>query len=551
MITKRPVTKSGTWPFSSLGLLCQHFIDVVIRRYRAKVPVLIIAISIASTFSVMRSTQQYLKQPQFIEAVKNPAIPVPVPPYSLADTFSTLEAFRCNAFLFLYNPPTDEFIAISNGSPKNNLNRIRIISPIIARALRLNFPHRFPSKHEFAVVLSTGDMPQLKSHCLGSQSCGGSAVLQFGSVYRDEKISPMPIISMPMHIVPHLPCFDSWQWNFFVNQTKRVCKYLLPHPKTQEGARTSKDESLLIHGLYIDEDTAWEHLIPQIVWRGTDFHFMDKSRRPNFTKEIAPKIASMKGDNATRGAIEALSKFGDELTPRWRGVLLTSQAELESRFTTQQKGANAVDSMSMPWINIKFSLNRAISDKMKPNLLAFQSVGISSIGEFISMQEHAAYKYHIDLGGGGGTTFTGTIQKLAMPGVLFHHVTKTKDYFHDRLKDWIHYIPVHSDLSDLEAKYIWAEKNGEQAKKISEKAKAFMKWMGSVDGFEIMYKEHLVDPLRKCVESYEPLKGGTKSLLDIIKEKEPFKNHIEIIANVSGSKDKWFEESELDGAIFF
>eukprot|EP00804_Cyclotella_cryptica_P018319 CCRYP_017989-RA/>CCRYP_017989-RA protein AED:0.14 eAED:0.14 QI:0/-1/0/1/-1/1/1/0/510 len=493
-----------------------------------------------------------MEQPHLQKAVVARPIRVPVPQYSLFDTLSSLGAFHRDAFLFLYHPPTDEFIAISNGSSNNNPNRIRIITPIVARALRLNFPHRFPSQHEFAMVLSTGDMPSLKSHCLGSSSCGGSTVLQFGAVYRDEKIPPMPMISMPMHIIPHLPCYDIWQWNLFVNQTRRVCKYLLARPKTQEAAPTHENDTVGSHGLNIDEDTAWEYLIPQIIWRGTDFAFMGNSRRPDFAKDVAPKIGSLKGDNATRAAIEVLSKFGDKLLPRWKGILLTSQAELEARSTTQQNEASAASSARIPWVNIKFSLYRAAGSKTEPNLRAFQSVGISTIGEVIAMPSHSPYKYQIDLGGGGGTTFTGTIEKLAMPGVLFHHVTKTKDYFHDRLQDWVHYIPVRSNLSDLRENYMWAEQNAKQAKNISEQATAFMKWMGSVEGFEIMYEDHLVDPLWKCVESYQPLKeGSTKSVLDIIKESEQLRNNFKIIANVSGLKSKWLEETNFDWAGAF
>jgi len=271
---------------------------------------------------------------------------------------------------------------------------------------------------------------------------------------------------------------------------------------------------------------------------------MDKIKRPDFARDAAPEIGSLKGDNATRAAMKAIAKFGEELTPRWRGVLLTSQAELEARSTTQRKEANATNSTTLPWINIKFSVDRVAAIKTKNNLLAFQSVGISTIGEFISMQSHSAYKYHIDLGGGGGTTFTGTIEKLAMPGVLFHHVTKTMDYFHDRLKGWVHYIPVHSNLSDLRANYLWAEQNPKHAKKISDEATAFMKWMGSVGGFEIMYKEHLVDPLRKCLESYQPSQDvNMKSILDVVKESKQLKNNFEIVLNVTGLTDKWFEES--------
>ena len=75
--------------------------------------------------------------------------------------------------------------------------------------------------------------------------------------------------------------------------------------------------------------------------------------------------------------------------------------------------------------------------------------------DYMDLETLATYKYQIDIGGGGGTTWSGTLEKLAMPGVLFHHVTPTKDYFHDLLVPYVHYIPVKDDLSDLREKYEW------------------------------------------------------------------------------------------------
>jgi hypothetical protein len=128
------------------------------------------------------------------------------------------------------------------------------------------------------------------------------------------------------------------------------------------------------------------------------------------------------------------------------------------------------------------------------------------------------------------------------PGLLFHHETETKDYFHDWLKEWVHYIPVQTNLNDLRAKYEWAESHSNEAKKISKQATEFLLWMGSVDGFETLYKKHLVEPLRMMVESYEPLKGANKSVLELIKEEAPFTHHFEIIANYSGKTEQWREE---------
>ena len=79
----------------------------------------------------------------------------------------------------------------------------------------------------------------------------------------------------------------------------------------------------------------------------------------------------------------------------------------------------------------------------------------------------AAYRYHVDLGGGGGTTWMGTLQKLAMPGLLFHHETVMRDFYFDDIRPMVHYVPVKSDLSDLHAQYKWAEENPSDAQKIA------------------------------------------------------------------------------------
>ena len=135
---------------------------------------------------------------------------------------------------------------------------------------------------------------------------------------------------------------------------------------------------------------------------------------------------------------------------------------------------------------------------------AWESVSIAT-GESMKPQELAKYKYHIDMGGGGGTTWSGTIEKLAMPGLLFHHVTPMKDYIHDHLKAWKHYIPVSADLKDLKQKFLWAEAHPQEAKKIADAATDFMKELGTPQGFEKLYEQDFVEPIRRVIEAYQPV----------------------------------------------
>ncbi|KAL7486764.1 hypothetical protein ACHAW6_012358 [Cyclotella cf. meneghiniana] len=477
-----------------------------------------------------------------------------VKPYNIESAILTMKAFRYQAFFFVYHSTKDEFVVIHNQQGCDyGCARIYRVASILAFALRRNFPQRFNGKDDFVLFLSTGDVPRLHAKCLTGYCHAGdfAPILQFGSMY-DASILPSGI-TMPLPVKPHLPCFDSWQQSMSRDGSRgKVCGYLLPE-------RISSMQSEIFptniqHGLIFREDLSWDALIPQIIWRGTDFMFLhsmfQQMRAPDYETDVKPRIAALNdNDDATRAAIRALWELGDDvLLPRWRGVLLTSEAELEAReLSNKQPNSNI-----LPWINIKFSSSAINSNKIPAsqnrNFIALQSVGISAIGEYMSVQDQSKYKYHIDLGGGGGTTWTGTIEKLAMPGVLFHHVTPTTDYFYNRLIPWVHYIPVRPDLSDLRERYDWAESHPHETQKIAAAGTEFAKWLGTEDGFATIYQEYLVDPLKQCLEAYVPLDKEmfrNKALIDVIDERGEdgwhvvaicSGLHVESCVNLNGTK---------------
>jgi hypothetical protein len=110
-----------------------------------------------------------------------------------------------------------------------------------------------------------------------------------------------------------------------------------------------------------------------------------------------------------------------------------------------------------------------------------------------------------------------------MPGVLFHHETKTKDWFYDLMEPWKHYIPVDENLTDLWDRYRWAEDNPEKAKKIAEEATKLSVYLLSSEYMDELYNELFVDYLGKVVEAYQPEEG--KSWTDCLERYK--KNTIE------------------------
>jgi hypothetical protein len=500
------------------------------------------------------------------------------PPYDVDDAISSAFWFRYTYFFLIYDSTNDAFVVVHNAPACDyGCARVHRLASTLSYALRLHFPNRIVRRrrrrpvdddddNDLVLMLSCGDAPRIKQPCLEDDvACARSSltfppILQFGSTFRDYFPT---MIAMPLPVRPHMPCFDEWQ----VEGT--LCRDLLPMTSstnrddaaddvgmtTNNGSTMGAVDALrseikggLPYGVELgmmpspmdDASSYWDDLIPQVIWRGTDFqylHTMYPDMRPaTYDDDIAPYLSKdAKFDNEydrRQWAIRTLWGMGDRdlLLPRWRGVLLTSEAELEAEAAMEmQGGGRRNDATILPWVNIKFA-NVVNANKMKipasqhEEYLALREWGISAIGEYVSMVEQARYKYHIDLGGGGGTTWTGTIEKLAMPGLLFHHVTPTKDWFHDLLVPWEHYVPVSADLSDLRRKYEWAESHPVEARRIAENGTRFARWMGSPEGFGRLYEEYLVGPLRNAIMAYRPMpprdrvghSRDGKSLLDVI-----------------------------------
>lgn len=98
-----------------------------------------------------------------------------------------------------------------------------------------------------------------------------------------------------------------------------------------------------------------------------------------------------------RDIINSLRGKYDLLTPRWKGVVHTAEAELDTR-----------ESNALPLINIKFSSypkGLKVATQGSERYKSWEENNIPVTGKEMSLKELAEYKYHIDLGGGGGTTW--------------------------------------------------------------------------------------------------------------------------------------------------
>jgi len=390
----------------------------------------------------------------------------PLPKYTLQDALSPAHIYRDTYGFVVYDPSADEFIGMYPRSIKWSYYGRKLINSMgqLTFMLRQIFPERFQgeSSDELVIPVSSGDFPYL----MGSECIQGNTelpcvdlvapILHFGSTFKRNLFPNM--IGMPMPGF-HLTCFADWAVG------GSACNFGEEH------------------------DLEYDDLIPQLVWRGTDFGYL-ANVHPEFRRPL----------NDAADADVLRSKY-DNLVPRWKGVILTSDSEAEHE-ANQTPG-------TVPLINIKFS-NFLFEGKSTPTqghneFLKWEEVGIKASGEHMNSSELAQYKYHIDLGGGGGTTWAGTVQKLAMAGVLLHHETPTKDYIHDYMKPYVHYVPIKEDLTDVNAKLEWCESHPYESKQMSKQASELMRYLSSDEGFEQLFQEKFADPLRSIIDAYQPV----------------------------------------------
>jgi Glycosyl transferase family 90 len=85
----------------------------------------------------------------------------------------------------------------------------------------------------------------------------------------------------------------------------------------------------------------------------------------------------------------------------------------------------------------------------------------------LDRMEMSEFRYQLDIGGESGTTWGGLLWKMCSGSLIFKVDTFAKDWWHDLIEPWVHYIPVEELVSDLPERYRWVESHQEEAAKIA------------------------------------------------------------------------------------
>ena len=350
--------------------------------------------------------------------------------------------------------------------------------------IRKYFPSRLTADSPpFEVYFSVADMPH--SPCLETNyretRCHvdqWAPIFNFGSSLRDGSIFP----SMRRATLLVLQeCMQKALENrgFKVtNDTKATCNWLQYPDMSLRDANSGNLELAYNIGLFDKEamlDKAayeWDNLIPKAIWRGSDYPFLDGWAEGGSKPSSEPFLDSIPLAGDRVGAIKALLA-GDAIGPRLRAVLLS------------QLHPDKWDAKFFNWQDSGDSKGGALG------LFDTEARGDDTFGK---------YKYLLDLGGGGGTTGQGVLPRLSMPGVLFHHETKTLDSYFPILKPWKHYLPLDEDLGNFDELVHWVEQHPDKAKAISDAATEWVREFRKLPNLLRHNYEVLVKPLAQALD---------------------------------------------------
>lgn len=376
----------------------------------------------------------------------------------------------------------------SNGDRVHAPSRVKGAFELLKATIERYFPDRLTQDSKpFEVLFEVSDSPH--SRCANPKFAAKycdfkrwAPIFSFGSAPKDAEMFPTLI---PSTLGVLRKCMIRGLQAKVAVEDEPECNFLsYPERKYRvlESCNTGDEEEQAecrYHGLFsIDavdhaKDYTWENLIPRAVWRGSDYSFLNEDY-PGYKPDA---LETLRAISECANATQEMMKYvrSPEIGPRLRAVLISklNPEKVDARFFNWGSHGNERGKLGA-------------------------ALGVDSDVR-LDEKDFGRYKYQLDVGGGGGTTWSGVIPKLSMPGVLLHHETQMKDSYFDSLYPWVHYIPVREDLLDLEEQIQWAEENPHQARQISANADEWVRNFRRVTQLLRHNYEKLAKPLAEHV----------------------------------------------------
>jgi hypothetical protein len=351
------------------------------------------------------------------------------------------------------------------------------VRELLEKTIEKYYPSRLaPGSAPFEVLYEIDDAPHTKcgSHKYAKTHCHfekWQPIFAFGSSPRNNATLPTVHSATLLSLIPCISPAETLGSSPTIDVTKDTeprCEFLEYKKKMEDmsgcdgGASGSKEYgSCNAYGLFDIEamqnknQYEWDSLIDKAIWRGSDFMFLNGAGQawPNGKPDGKSFFTEILNARNRRAKMESLVA-SDRISPRFRAVLMSKLRPdiIDAKFFQSTLAGN---------IPLRA---RARNDPLD-----------TDTSEHIEQGTLGKYRYQLDLGGGGGTTWTGTISKLAMPGVLLHHETSMKDSYFDTLEPYKHYLPLKEDLSNFDELIQFVKDNPQKAKEISAAASEWVR----------------------------------------------------------------------------
>lgn len=433
-----------------------------------------------------------------------------------------------------WDPSLDEWSLVRFNSNTEIAKRTRTLGAAhgIASLLREYHPLRFSKgQPPFQILVHSDDSPGVS--CLKHRECPpemfAAPVLNVGTEIRDKNVMPN-FVDLPM--TPLLECMT------YRHYGEPDCPLFQNLTEASEAECVNAGSNYC--PMHFRPDLGWDDLEDRLIWRGSNLRMaseipggMSRAQSNGVVFTAIRKLEEEGGPERVT-ALRLLQKVvknpiaNRQITPRLKATLMSAAAkevreanlaarraaevgDAETRMEADTKAKTETKAAEMDAANEispRSSSSNAASISAPEEPLAELAASLESFdfdarftprdsepqeceelyetldkrGVDISTWERldadalSKFRYHVDLGGAGGTTWSGMFAKLAMPGLLFHHQTPTTDFFvGNELRPWVHFVPVKHDLSDLPEKLGWAREHPVKAKQIARQGSEFMR----------------------------------------------------------------------------
>lgn len=177
----------------------------------------------------------------------------------------------------------------------------------------------------------------------------------------------------------------------------------------------------------------------------------------------------------------------------WRGS--TSGGDFAGPYWKQFPRAQmmALTKKAHGLINAQFTAHLQGADR-NPEFLA----KMGSVGQKVSVGDHLAYKYLIDIDG-NASTYSRYFWILLSNSVPIKVVSHFSQWYYEGLVPFEHYVPVAYDCSDLIEQISWAEQHEKKAYQIAKASQAFaLKYLSEEGVYTYLY--HLLNCYSEVVK---------------------------------------------------